>query len=97
VLWVVDTCILIDVAEDDPQFGTRSARLLDRRRSAGLLVAAISYVELAPLFNGVIEAQNGFLESIGVKWTHSWTWPDTVAAHGIITFIDATEIESAYA
>lgn len=80
--WVVDTCILIDVAEDDPQFGKRSARLLDRRRSTGLLVAPVSYVELAPLFNGVIEAQNEFFESVGVYWTHSWTWPDTVAAHG---------------
>jgi hypothetical protein len=81
VPWVVDTCLLIDVAEGDPQFGKGSARLLDRRRSAELLVAPVSYVELAPLFNGVIEAQNGFLESIGVHWTHSWTWPDTVTAY----------------
>ncbi len=80
--WVVDTCLLIDVAEDDPQFGKRSARLLDRRRSTGLLVAPVSYVELAPLFNGVIEAQNEFLESIGVHWTHNWTSPDTVTAYG---------------
>ncbi len=79
--WVVNTCLLIDVAEGDPQFGKGSARLLDRRRSTGLLVAPVSYVELAPLFNGVIEAQNEFLESIGVHWTHSWTWPDTVAAY----------------
>jgi predicted nucleic acid-binding protein len=82
VPWVVDTCVLIDVAEDDPQFGKRSARLLDRRRSAGLLVAPVSYVELAPLFNGISETQNEFLESIGVNWTHSWTWPDTAATHG---------------
>jgi predicted nucleic acid-binding protein len=81
VPWVVDTCLLIDVAEGDPRFGNGSARLLDRRRSAELLVAPVSYVELAPLFNGVREAQNGFLESIGVHWTHSWTWPDTVAAY----------------
>jgi len=81
VPWVVDTCLLIDVAEGDPQFGKGSARLLDRRRSTGLFVAPVSYVELAPLFNGVSEAQNGFLESIGVHWTHSWTWPDTVAAY----------------
>ena len=79
--WVVDTCLLIDVAENDPEFGTDSARLLDRRRTAGLLVAPVSYIELAPLFNGVTEAQNDFLESIGANWTHSWTWPDTIAAH----------------
>jgi len=81
VPWVVDTCLLIDVAEDDPEFGEASARLLDRRRSAGLLIAPVSYVELAPLFNGVTEAQNEFLDSSGVNWTHTWTWPDTIAAH----------------
>jgi predicted nucleic acid-binding protein len=81
VAWAVDTSLLIDVAENDPQFGEKSARLLDRRRPEGLLVAPVSYVELAPLFNGVETAQNEFLESIGVHWTHAWTWPDTMAAH----------------
>jgi len=81
VAWVVDTCLLIDVAENDLQFGEDSARLLDRRRSAGLLVAPVSYIELAPLFNGVETSQNEFLESTGVNWPHSWTWPDTMAAH----------------
>jgi hypothetical protein len=81
VAWVVDTCLLIDVAENDPQFGEHSARLLDRRRSIGLLIAPVSYVELAPLFNGLQTVQNEFLESTGVNWTHSWTWPDTIAAH----------------
>ena len=79
--WVVDTCLLIDIAENDPEFGKTSARLLDRRRSAGLLIAPVSYVELAALFTGVTGVQNEFLESSGVSWTHSWTWPDTVAAH----------------
>jgi hypothetical protein len=83
VSWIVDTCLLIDVAENDPEFGEGSARLLDRRRAAGLVVAPVSYVELAPLFNGVTEAQNEFLESSGVNWTHSWTWPDTIAAHRV--------------
>jgi predicted nucleic acid-binding protein len=81
VAWVIDSCLLIDVAENDPQFGEGSARLLDRRRSAGLLVAPVSYVELAPLFNAVQAAQDEFLESIGVNWTHSWTWRDTMAAY----------------
>ena len=29
--WVVDTCILIDVALPDPEFGLASARLLAER------------------------------------------------------------------
>jgi predicted nucleic acid-binding protein len=81
VEWVVDTCLLIDVAENDPEFGRNSARLLDRRQAAGLVVAPVSYVELAPLFNGLTEVQNDFLESIGANWMHSWTWPDTIAAY----------------
>jgi predicted nucleic acid-binding protein len=81
VAWVVDTCILIDIAEYDPQFGRRSARLLDQRRSAGLLVAPVSYIELASRFRGIEAAQQEFLEAIGIHWTHAWTWPDTVAAH----------------
>lgn len=79
--WVVDTCMLIDVAEGDPQFSRRSARLLDRRRPVGLLIAPVSYIELSPLFNGVEPAQNDFLEGIGVHWTQGWIWPDTVTAH----------------
>lgn len=79
--WVVDTCILIDVAEADPQFARRSAGLLDRRRAAGLVLAPVSYIELSPLFNGTQTVQNDFLEGIGVDWTHGWTWPDTIAAH----------------
>ena len=79
--WVVDTSLLIDVAENDPQFGENSARLLDRRRAVGLLVSPVAYVELAPLFNGVETAQNEFLDSIGVNWTHGWIWPDTMAAY----------------
>ena len=79
--WVVDTCVLIDIAEGDPQFGRRSARLLDQRRSAGLLVAPVSYIELAPRFRGMETAQQEFLEAIGVNWTDSWIWPDTLVAH----------------
>jgi len=83
VAWVVDTCMLIDVAEGDPQFGRRSAQLLDRRRSAGLLIAPVSYVELSPLFNGEQTAQNEFLDAVAVQWTQPWTWPDTVTAHRV--------------
>jgi predicted nucleic acid-binding protein len=81
VAWVVDTCVLIDIAEGDPQFSRRSARLLDRRRPAGLLVAPVSYIELAPRFDGVETVQNEFLESMGVHWSEAWSWPDTLAAY----------------
>jgi predicted nucleic acid-binding protein len=73
--------VLIDIAEGDPRFAQRSAQLVDRRRRSGIVIAPLSYVELAPLFNGIAEAQNEFLEAIGVHWTVAWTWPDTIAAH----------------
>lgn len=50
--WVVDTCLLIDVLEDDPEFGRSSARLLDDHAADGLVLCPISYVELAPAFEG---------------------------------------------
>lgn len=79
--WVVDTCVLIDVAEGDPRFGSASGLLLDRKRSTGLLLAPLSYVELSPRFHGVEIAQNDFLENINVHFTEPWTWRDTIAAH----------------
>jgi len=47
----------------------------------GFLIAPVSYIELSPLFDGVEEAQNEFLEGIAVAWTHGSIWPDTMAAH----------------
>ncbi len=79
--WVVDTFLLIDVAENDPEVRRDSTRLLGRRRTAGLVLAPVSYIGLAPLFNGISEPQNDFLESIGVNWTHAWTRPDPIAAY----------------
>ena len=42
--WVVDTCLLIDVAEADPTFGAASARLL-----ADILIGAF-----AMRFDGIL-------------------------------------------
>jgi hypothetical protein len=39
--WVVDTCLLIDVAEADPSFGVVSARLIDSRRPDGLTICPV--------------------------------------------------------
>jgi hypothetical protein len=52
VAWVVDTCLLIDVAVADPTFGNASARLLDARQAAGLVLCPVTYIELAPVFAG---------------------------------------------
>lgn len=58
--WVVDTCLLIDVAEADAAFGLASAGLLDRKRADALKICPATYVELAPVFNGVKPLRTSF-------------------------------------
>jgi predicted nucleic acid-binding protein len=79
--WVVDTCLLIDVAEADPTFGVASAKLLDLKRTDGLTICPVTYVELAPVFNGDQAAQNEFLFNLGLSWPEAWTQSDTEEAH----------------
>ncbi len=79
--WVVDTCTLIDILEDDPQFGEVSARALDDHLDDGLLVCPVTYAELAPAFEGNLELQDEFLDGIGVDYREDWVWQDTLRAH----------------
>jgi predicted nucleic acid-binding protein len=78
--WLVDTCLLIDIAEADPSFGISSAQLLDNTRPQGLIVCPVSYVELAPVFGGDERAQQEFLYHLSVNWREPWTEADTRAA-----------------
>jgi hypothetical protein len=78
--WVVDTCLLIDVAQADVSFGIPSARLLDDRRGEGLVICPISYVELAPVFKADRNVQNEFLFDLSVVWPQSWTTADSEEA-----------------
>lgn len=78
--WVVDTCLLIDIADADPRFGDASSRCLAGRHGRGLIIAPISFVELAPAFDGVLAAQEHFLANLSVEWAEHWTWRDTHAS-----------------
>lgn len=80
--WVIDTCLLIDVAENDPTFGVASATLIDSKRPEGLTICPVTYVELAPVFNGDIQALDEFLLKLGANWPEMWTLADSTAAHG---------------
>lgn len=79
--WVVDTCLLIDIAEADPVFGLASARLIDGKRADGLRICPATCVEFAPVFNGDQTAQNAFLFNLGVTWPEAWSLADTEEAH----------------
>lgn len=79
--WVVDTCVLIDVLEDDPEFGGSSADLLDSLAEEGLTVSPVTYIELAPAFRGDLTLQDEFLTGVGVDFAEAWTWDDVTSAH----------------
>jgi len=81
MIWVVDTCIVIDVLDNAPEFGRASALLLDRLAPEGLALCPVSYVELAPAFLGDSRRQNEFLDSIGIQYAIPWNWQDTQNAH----------------
>jgi predicted nucleic acid-binding protein len=79
--WVVDTCILIDVAIDDPTFGRSSAYFLQSQLRHGLLICPVTYVEIGPVFNGDLAGQERFLEQAGIDGMEPWTTADTRLAH----------------
>ena len=79
--WVVDTCLVIDVLDDDPEFGAVSAGLLDARADDGLVLCPVSYIELAPAFLGEPARQDEFLERLGIETGAEWERADTRQAH----------------
>ena len=79
--WVVDTCLIIDVLDADPDFAQSSASLLDAHAADGLVICPVTFVELAPAFLGNIEREEHFLQQINVRYTVDWAWADTEAAH----------------
>lgn len=78
--WVVDTSVLIDVLEDDPEFGAASAQLLEDLAEEGLAICPVTYAELAPAFGGSRALQEEFLVGVGVSFSDEWTRQDTLAA-----------------
>lgn len=77
---VVDTCVLIDIADDDPEFGAASAACLAERLEQGLTLSPVSYVELAPVFDGSRRLLDEFLAGAGVVAGNGFEQPDRDAA-----------------
>lgn len=80
-MWVVDTCVVLDVFENDPAFGLASARLLERLLPDGLCVAPVTMVELAAAFAGDLAEQKNFLDEAGISYAETWSSTDTESAH----------------
>jgi predicted nucleic acid-binding protein len=79
--WVVDTCLVVDLLENDPVFGLPSARLMESLLAEGLLLCPVSYIELAPAFRGERGLQDEFLRKAGIRFDADWQPEDTLAAH----------------
>jgi predicted nucleic acid-binding protein len=80
-VWIVDTCIVLDVFEHDPRFGMPSAKLLEALLPLGLAVCPVTMVELSPAFAGNLAEQKRFLEQAGISYDEMWTAADTEGAH----------------
>lgn len=79
--WIVDTCIVIDILENDPEFGLASAQFLEAHLADGLEISPITQVELAPAFQGDLEEQKTFLRLAGIQFENRWSILDTEVAH----------------
>src|SRR5690349_5145964 len=62
--WVVDTSVLLDIYSADPVFAQASARCLAAHAADGLTLCPITYIELAPAFNGDSVLQEQFLAEV---------------------------------
>lgn len=78
--WVVDTTVLIDILDHDPEFGVGAAALLERRLGDGLVICPVTYAELAPAFEGNRALQEDYLMGVGVDYEVDWRREDTLAA-----------------
>ena len=79
--WVVDTCVILDILDGKSEFSAMSARALQSKLDDVLLIAPISFVELAPAFNGDVDAQMEFLRRMWVQFDFKGNEAAGLAAH----------------
>ena len=81
MIWVVDTCVLIDLLSGDKDFAELSAKALQSKMDDVLTIAPITYVELAPSFNGDVRAQDAFLNGLWLRCDFDGKKDVVLAAH----------------
>lgn len=79
---VVDTCVLIDISDDDPRFGAGSADCLAEHLGEGLTISPVSCVELAPVFDSSRRLLDEFLSGLGIDASAVFDTADRNAAFG---------------
>jgi hypothetical protein len=79
--WAVDTCVILDIVLEDPQFGLGSAHLLEELLQEGLSISPVTMIELAPAFHGNLEEQKRFLDQTGIDFSDAWNAADLETSH----------------
>jgi predicted nucleic acid-binding protein len=78
--WVVDSCVLLDLALHDPEWGLPAAQTLHQLANDGLIACHVSVVEIAPQFDGKADNVRRFLAVAGIQSGSSWLEADTSSA-----------------
>ena len=55
--------------------------MLARRLDEGLVVCPVTFVELAPAFNGSLALEEQFLAGVGANHREPWTFEDSRSVH----------------
>ncbi|MBN8418699.1 MAG: type II toxin-antitoxin system VapC family toxin [Verrucomicrobia bacterium] len=88
--WVVDSCILLDIALADIQFGEASARCVASRLADGVVACPVSQIEIVPQFGGQLAQVRHFLKQSGIQCHIDWIEADTeAAANGWAAYVKA--------
>ena len=81
MIWVVDTCVILDILDRHAEFAGLSSQALQSKLDDVLTVAPITYVELAPAFNGNVIEQDAFLDSLWIDRDFDGNRDAVLAAH----------------
>ena len=81
MIWVVDTCVVIDLVERDSEFGVVSAAALASKIDDSFVIAPITYVELGPVFDGDRERQDAFLKESWIDFDFAGNNEAVLAAY----------------
>jgi predicted nucleic acid-binding protein len=88
--WIVDSCILLDIALDDPRFGAASAQCVASRLGEGVVACPVSQIEIVPEFGGQLTEVRHFLNQSGIQHRIGWMDADTeAAAKGWAAYVNA--------
>ena len=79
--WVVDTCVLLDLACNDKAFAGCASRAIQSKMDDVLTIAPLTYVELAPQFLGNAARQDEFLRSLWIECDYEGSRDAVLTAH----------------